>query len=179
MPTNDEFDKPASGGGATPAKTDGRIALNEIDSPVLQQGIAYWRSLCAGRNFPARGDVTPRGLSSLLRNTTLLRVVDGGADYDYRIVGDAYVMAHGMSFQGKLWSETDKLSPGYHAMIKSIYDRVVRKKEPVALRGWIERSRQQCEPIYSEYVFLPLGTDGATVDHILVFAVYAPREKLD
>lgn len=179
MPTNDESDEPASGSGATPAKADGRIALNEIDSPVLQQGIAYWRRLCAERKFPSRGDVTPRGLSSLLRNTALLRVVDGGKDYEYRIVGDAYVMAHGVSFQGKLWSETDKLSPGYHAMIKSVYDRVVRKGEPVAMRGWIERSRQQFEPIYSEYVFLPLGTDGLKVDHILVFAVYAPREKLD
>ncbi len=179
MPTNDESDQTASGTGATPAKTDGCIALSEIDSPILQQGVAYWRSLSAERNFPSRSDVTPRGLSSLLRNTTLVRVVDGGKDYDYRIVGDAYVMAHGVSFQGKLWSETDKLSPGYHALIKSVYDRVVRKKEPVAMRGWVERSGQQFEPIYSEYVFLPLGTDGATVDHILVFAVYAPHEKLD
>jgi hypothetical protein len=179
MPTKDESHQAASGTGAKPAKADGRIALTDIDSPVLQQGIAYWRRLCGERSFPSRDDVTPRGLSSLLRNTTLLRVVDGGKDYDYRIVGDAYVMAHGISFQGKLWSETDKLSPGYHAMIKSIYDRVVRKAEPLAIRGWIERSSQQSEPIYSEYVFLPLGTDGATVDHILVFAVYAPREKLD
>ena len=179
MPTTDKSYLAASRSGAVPAKKDGRIALSEIDSPVLQLGVAYWRSLCGERKIPSRGDVAPRGLSSLLRNTALLRVVDSGMDYDYRIVGDAYVMAHGVSFQGKLWSETDTLSPGYHAMIKSIYDRVVRKAEPVAIRGWIERSSQQSEPIYSEYVFLPLGTDGATVDHILVFAVYAPREKLD
>jgi hypothetical protein len=115
----------------------------------------------------------------LLRNTTLLRVIDGGKDYEYRIVGDAYVMAHGVSFQGKRWSQTDKLSPGYHAMIKSIYDRVVRKAEPVAMRGWIERSGHTSELIYSEYVFLPLGIGDETVDHILVFAVYVPRGKPD
>ena len=157
----------------------GRIALDEVDSAVLLQGIAYWRNLAGGRKHPSRSDITPRGLASLLRNTTLLRVIDGGKDYEYRIVGDAYVMAHGLSFQGKRWSQTDKLSPGYHAMIKSTYDRVVRKAEPVAMRGWIERSGRTLELIYSEYVFLPLGIDDKTVDHILVFAVYVPREKPD
>ena len=42
-----------------------------------------------------------------------------------------------------------------------------------------KRSGTAAEYIYSEYVFLPLGTDGKTVDHILVFAVYVPRDRLD
>ncbi len=179
MPGKDKLDKSVQVAVNEPEKVSGRIALGEIDSVVLQQGIAYWRSLCGEGGFPSRSAITPRGLAGLLRNTTLLRVIDGGKDYEYRIVGDAYVMAHGVSFQGRRWSEIDKLSPGYHAMIKSTYDRVVRKAEPVAMRGWIERGGQRSEPIYSEYAFLPLGTDGKTVDHILVFAVYVPREKLD
>ena len=179
MPTKSNVDKVEQGAIDTPENLYGRIALSEIESTVLLQGIAYWDALRGARNFPSRFEITPRGLANLLRNTTLLRVIEGGKDYEYRIVGDAYVMAHGVSFQGKSWSETDKLSPGYHAMIKSTYDRVVRKAEPIAMRGWIERSGQKSELIYSEYVFLPLGRDGETVDHILVFAVYVPREKLD
>ena len=158
-------------------KSSHRIALAEIDSTILLQGIAYWRGLCRERKFPARADVTPRGLAGLLRYTTLLRVIDGGKDYEYRIVGDAYVMAHGTSFQGKRWSDTDKLSPGYHAAIKSTYDRVVRKGEPVAMRGWIERGGKNSGLVYSEYLFLPLGESDQTVDHILVFAVYVPRDN--
>ncbi|MDE2630897.1 MAG: PAS domain-containing protein [Alphaproteobacteria bacterium] len=146
---------------------------------MLLRGAAYWRGLCRGRKFPSRAAVTPRGLAGLLRYTTLLRVIDGGKDYEYRIVGDAYVIAHGISFQGKRWSETGNLSPGYQTTIKSTYDRVVRKGEPVAMRGWIERGRETSELVYSEYLFLPLGDDDRTVDHILVFAIYAPREKLD
>ena len=159
-----------------PEELSHRIALAEIDSTILLQGAAYWRGLCRERKFPSREDVTPRGLAGLLRYTMLLRVIDGGKDYEYRIVGDAYVMAHGVSFQGKRWSETDKLSPGYHAMIKSTYDRVVRKGEPVAMRGWIERGAKKSELVYCEYIFLPLGEDDRTVDHILVVAVYVPRE---
>ncbi|MGA7674449.1 MAG: PAS domain-containing protein [Rhizomicrobium sp.] len=162
-----------------PEKLSHRITLAEIDSTILLQGAAYWRGLCRARKFPARKDVTPRGLAGLLRYTTLMRVIDGGKDYEYRIVGDAYVMAHGVSFQGRRWSETDKLSPGYHATIKSTYDRVVRKGEPVAMRGWIERGSQKSELVYSEYLFLPLGSDDKTVDHILVLAVYVPRDKSD
>ena len=175
----EEFDIAAADAAQVPEKLSSQIALGEIDSSILLQGLEYWRGLCGERKFPARSDVTPRGLGGLLRYTTLLRVIDGGKDYDYRIVGDAYVMAHGVSFQGKRWSQTDKLSPGYHAMIKSIYDRVARKAVPIAMRGWIERSGATAEYIYSEYIFLPLGTDGMTVDHILAFAVYVPRDRLD
>ena len=153
------------------------ITPDEIDNPILLQGAAYWHDLRGYRDFPARSDVTPRGLAGLLRYTTLLRVIDGGKDYEYRIVGDAYVMAHGVSFQGKRWSDTGTISPGYHAMIKHTYDRVVRKGEPLATRGWIERGGRATELIYSEYLFLPLGSDGTTVDHLLVFAVYIPRDK--
>ncbi len=160
-----------------PERSSSRIALKDIESSILLQGVAYWRDLSGERSFPARTDVTPRDLAALLRNTTLLRVIDDGKDYEYRIVGDAFVMAHGVSFQGKRWSEAGKLFPGYHALIKSVYDRVVRKGEPIAMRGWIERGGESSEMVYSEYVFLPLGADGKTVDHILVFAVYLPREK--
>ena len=166
-----------SDSGCKPEKLSHRIALAEIDSAVLLQGAAYWRGLCRERKFPARTDVTPRGLAGLLRYTPLLRVIDGGKDYEYRIVGDAYVMAHGVSFQGKRWSETEKFSPGYHATIKSAYDRVIRKGEPVAMRGWIERGAKKSELVYSEYLFLPLGDNDDAVDHILVFAVYVPHES--
>jgi hypothetical protein len=152
------------------------IALADIDSPILLEGIALWEGLRRGRNFPQRGDVLPRGLKSLLRNTALLRVIEGGVDYEYRIVGDAYVMAHGVSFQGRKWSDTAQFAPGYQAAIKPVYDEVVRTGEPIATRGWIERGSAAGEHVYCEYVFLPLGAE--IVDHILVFAVYVARAML-
>jgi len=177
MPTPISPELPVLDSGQTPETLSHWIALEEIDSTVLLQGFAYWRGLCRTRKFPSRHDVAPRGLAGLLRHTTLLRVIDGGVDYEFRVVGDAYVMAHGTSFQGMCWSETERLSPGFHAMIKSTYDRVVRKGEPVATRGWIDRGGRGSELIYSEYLFLPLGEDDATVDHILVFAVYVPHQQ--
>jgi len=154
------------------------IALNDIENPIVRQGIVYWAGLCRGRRYPARSDVTPRGLKGMLRNTTLLKVVDGGRDYEYRIIGDAYVMAHGRSYQGLKWSETARFSPGYHASIKPVYDSVVRTGEPMATRGWIEKGNRAREHVYCEYVFLPLGSEERGVDHILVFAVYVAKPMI-
>jgi hypothetical protein len=168
-----------SGPPATPTNPFGRIAINEIESPLLVQAVAYWKRLAAGRVFPARSDVTPRSLGPLLRYTTLLRVVDGGSDYEYRIVGDAFVLAHGVSFQGRRWSEVGRLSPRFHRMIKPVYDSVVETREPLATRGWIERSAGTDEYIYCEYIYLPLGAAPSAVDHILIFAVYIPHDTLD
>lgn len=153
------------------------VPLAELDNPVLLQGLDYWRGLRGARNFPSRTEVTPRGLLGLLRNTKLLRVVDGGKDFQCRIVGDAYVMAHGYSFQGKNLSEDHEIAPGYAAAVTAIYKRVVGTAEPVAFRGWVGRSSRSVEQIYSEGVALPLGADGAIVDHILVFSVFVPRDR--
>jgi hypothetical protein len=154
-------------------RTSRFVPISEVDSSVLIDGITLWHSLCGERRYPRRGDVTPRALKTLLRNTLLVRVVEDGKDYEYRIVGDAYVMAHGVSFQSKRWSQIAAQTPGYHAFVKPIYDRVVQEGEPIATRGWIERGGGSTGHIYCEYVFLPLGDEA--VDHILVFAVYIRR----
>ena len=156
-----------------------RVPLASIENSILIQAAAYWKRLSAGRRFPARTDVTPRELANLMRYTALLKVIDGGADYEYRVVGDAYVMAHGVSFQGKRWSDIGLFSPRFHRMVKPTYDSVVETGEPLATRGWISRASGSGEQIYSECIYLPLGKDETTVDHLLIFAVYTPHDTHD
>jgi hypothetical protein len=155
------------------------IPLSQIDNAILLEGFELWRSLCGEHKYPPRSAVTPRLLKPMLRNTTLLRVINGGEDYEYRIVGDAYVMAHGRSYQGKLWSETGEMSAGVQKFIKPVYDRVVQDGEPVATLGWIERGGSSTGLVYCEYIYLPLGDEAAGVDHILAFAVYVRRDGLE
>lgn len=158
-------------------RTNRRIALTELDNSVLLEGMALWRKMKGERRYPARNDISVRTLKPLLRNICLLKVIDCGQDYDYRIVGDAYVLAHGISLQGKLWSEARTIAPGYTAYIKPIYDEIVREAQPIATRGWIERLAGSKGHVYSEYLFLPLGEGG--VDHILIFAAYIRRDGLE
>src|SRR5262249_33704364 len=111
-------------------------------------------------------------IRGLLRNVVLLRVIDGGQDYEYRIVGDAHVIAHGFSMQGKNLSRMDDHAPGYGSVLKQLYDYPVRRRTPLALRGWLSMGEDGSEFLYSESVFLPIGPDDETVDHVLNFSVY-------
>jgi hypothetical protein len=164
---------------SVPQSASGVIALDAVESPILRQGLDYWNRLKGERRYPSRQDLTPRDLAPLLRNVVLIRVLGEGADYEYRIVGDAHVISHGFSMQGLKVSDVDKYSPGYGPVLKSLYDRAARRREPYAFRGWMERGEKHKQYIYSESLFMPLGPDDATVDHVLNFSVYTPRDSFE
>lgn len=162
-----------------PDGASGVISLEAIESPLVRQGVDYWRALKGARSYPARNDMKPREMAHLLRNIILLRLIDGGKDYEYRIVGDAHVISHGFSMQGLRVSDVDRFSPGYGPVLKSLYDRAVRRRDVYAFRGWMERGDKNMKYIYSESVFMPMGPDEATIDHVLNFSVYSPRDSYD
>lgn len=164
---------------SVPEGASGIIQLEAIESPIVRQGVDYWRDLKGSRSYPARSDIRPRDLAPLLRNVVLLRLIDGGQDYEYRIVGDAHVISHGYSMQGQRVSDIDKFSPGYGTVLKSLYDRAVRRRDVYAFRGWLERSDRDKPYMYSESVFMPMGPDEATIDHVLNISVYTPRDSFD
>ena len=65
----------------------------------------------------------------------------------------------------------ESYASGHAAVIKRLYDRVLYKREPCALRGWIARGEEHKQLIYRESVFMPLGeTD--VIDHIFNVSVY-------
>ncbi|MEJ1969181.1 MAG: PAS domain-containing protein [Rhizomicrobium sp.] len=164
---------------SVPQSASGVIPLDAIESPIVRQGVAYWRRLKGERPYPSRQELMPRDLSPLLRHVVLLRLVDGGADYEYRIVGDAHVISHGFSMQGLRVGDVDTFSPGYGPVLKSLYDRAVRRRDVYAFRGWMERGDKHKQYIYSESVFMPMGPDADTIDHVLNFSVYVPRDSFD
>lgn len=164
---------------SVPEGASGVIEIEAIGSPIVRQGVDYWRDLKGARSYPARSDVRPRALAPLLRNVVLLRLVEGGQDYEFRIVGDAHVISHGYSMQGQRLSDVDKYSPGYGAVLKSLYDRAVRRRDVYAFRGWLERSDANKPYMYSESVFMPMGPDETVIDHVLNISVYTPRDSFD
>ena len=162
-----------------PQGASGVLPLDRIESPIVRQGLDYWLRLRGERPYPARSDMVPRDLTALLRHIVLLKLVDGGADYEYRIVGDAHVISHGFNMQGLRVSDVDRFSPGYGPVLKSLYDRAVRRRDAYAFRGWMERGEEHKQYIYSESVFMPLGPDASMIDHVLNFSVYIPRDSYD
>jgi hypothetical protein len=153
-----------------------RVDASEIQNVQLRKAFDLWTRLRGSRLFPARSEISPRDLSDFLRNTVLVRVLDGGNEFQFRIVGDAIVLAQGQSFQGLTTAEIEVRLPGYGAMVKRAYQRIQGERKPLVLRGWFEQGTTQ-RAFFHETLGLPLGPDDATVDHILVVAVYAFSEE--
>lgn len=120
----------------------------------------------------------PRDFAELLRNLALVQAVEGGRDYEFRIVGDAHVEAQGLSFSGKRMRDIDDASPGYGTALKNLYDRVRESASPLALRGWLQRGEPLQQIIHHESLFLPLGPDESVVDHLLIITVYTRGSDL-
>lgn len=149
------------------------FAVDATESSVIRQGTAYWVSLKGGRRFPARSQVTLRGLRGLAKHSALIRVIDGGRDYEFRFVGDVPVSAVGWNFQGRHASEPEVAAVMQANYRQQIYEEVVRTGEP-----WLFKCRmiEHCRlrlPMHSETAYFPLGDDDSAVDHLLGFTVFA------
>jgi hypothetical protein len=159
-----------------PAKTFVEtITLDQLDSSVVRLGANYWRSLRNGRKFPARENLSPRDLAGVLRNMVLVKVLDGGADFEYRIVGDAQVCAYSIPLQGRRFSEVAADAPRFGRVLRGLHTQICQTGEPFAIRGRVGRDVPQANFIYCESAFLPLGASDAAVDHVLVFSTYIVR----
>jgi hypothetical protein len=150
-----------------------RVALDELESPLLREAVAMWDSKRGDRAYPRREDITPRDMSRYLRNVTLYRVIEGGKDFEYRVMGDAAVQAWGHNFVGCGTAELNALQNGMGDIIRRICSSVARRREPLALRGTMAKAGY--EHVGQETVFLPLGPDAMVIDHILSVGWYVAK----
>lgn len=150
-------------------------SLDELDNAIVRTGANYWRMLRGERKIPARRDLSPRELRAILRHVVLLKVIDGGRDFEYRITGDAHVQAYGLNFNNMRLSMIEAASPDFGKMMRGLYEHVRVTADPFAVRGWVGREVKDARFVYFESVFLPLGDDGETVDHIACVSVYVPK----
>ena len=151
------------------------IAPDEIDNAAGRAAYAYWRMLKGGRAMPARAELSPRDMRGILRNVVLLRVLGGGTDYEYRIVGELFVWAYGLQFRDMRLSQIEAAAPEHGARMRKLYEHVRTSAEPLAFQGWVGREIPKSRFVYYESLLLPLADDGATVDHILIASFYVPK----
>jgi hypothetical protein len=148
------------------------ILVGEVQNPLVRKGLALWQRQRGTRRFPGRSEMSPRQLSSLLRNTVLVRVLGNAEDFEFRIVGDAIVTVQGASFQGMTTTQIEAVLPSYGKMLRRSYVAVCESGEPSAYRGWFDRGADG-RAFFHESLILPLGADDQTVDHLLILGVYA------
>lgn len=153
------------------------IAYDTVENAITRTAAAYWTALRRYRALPARAQLAPRDMRAILSNVVLLRVIDDGRDYEYRIAGEAFVWAYSAQFRGLFLSDVEAVNPEHGERMRALYEHVRATAAPIGLQGWIGRNLPQARFVYHETVLLPFGDDGACVDHILIASFFVPNRS--
>lgn len=147
------------------------IALDALTNTNTRFGLECWQSLCQGRAFPARGDIEPRTVLPIMKSVVIVRVVDGGNDFEHRIVGDAVVMAYNATLIGRRISDIFMDAPLIAERFRDCFTQVANTKRPMAVRGVAGHDNSEMKFTEVEIVLLPLG-EGDDVDHIMTVSAF-------
>lgn len=134
--------------------------------------VAYWREKCGGRSMPSRAEIDPADLKPYLPCIMLVDVVRDARRFVYRLVGTHEVAGRGYDPTGRSVIDAfyaESLEAGL-----ATYEYVVRERRPFCFRDpYLTEDNWREE---EDTVYLPLSSDGETVDKVLVYS-YAPDFK--
>lgn len=143
------------------------FALDAIDCAPARRGLEIWNQLRGSRRFPARADLTPRRIAEIMPYMSMATVIDGGADFENRFVGDAVVRAHNVSIVHRRFSDVARDMPVLMGGLMPLFRQVVAEGKPLAYRG--RTGHDMTLVVYTDFegLLLPLGERDDIVDHIV------------
>lgn len=141
--------------------------LARAHHPRIQALCAYWLDRRGTRQFPARSDLDPLDMKSLLGNIVLTEVHRDPLRFLYRLHGTLLVQRDGYDMTGKWLS--DHPEPEYRERIRESLTRMVESRGPVLVR---RDAMIDGRPRSYEAVILPLASDGTTIDKAISAQFY-------
>lgn len=126
----------------------------------------YWQRQCAGKRYPARGDIDPLGLGSvLLPYLSLVSIEAAPLRVQYRLVGTEVARFYGGEMRGK-WVHEMEIWPAQDIIdTHETYQRILDQTAPqfgLSLIEWQERK----DHIF-EFARFPISDDGHSITHCL------------
>lgn len=139
--------------------------------PDLLEMYAYWQRKRGARPMPARTDIEPAEIKRLLPGMLLVdirRGPDGTPDFVYRLVGTRESDMRGHDPTGR------RVADAYYGKsaddVTECYRRVVESGCPFLDDDCFHLPGQEWSPAAS--IYLPLSSDGAQVDMVLVYSSF-------
>ena len=141
----------------------------------------YWSAKRGQRAMASRADIDPGDVRALLPHILLIDVLEGGADFRYRLVGTEIERHIGRSLTGRLFSET--LDGEYLDYIRSLHQRAIAEAAPVYSENNFN-DRRSGFALIADFkrayrLMLPLSRDGTTVDMLLCGQLFKPIRNRD
>jgi hypothetical protein len=136
----------------------------------------YWLNRRGSRSMPGRTDISPAQLKVQLPYLLLADVIDGGADFRYRLVGTELRRFFRGEPSGKLMSEA--LAPFGAETVETTmksYRAAIERRAPIRLTGagsWYGQDLR-----FFDALLAPLSEDDATVNMILGTFLFVWDEK--
>lgn len=144
--------------------------VDTLENPLLKEVLVAWQHLCAGDAFPERPAAILPYIKPYIKRLHLSEVIDDGADFRFKIVGEAVFPGLGQSLSGRLVSEHP--DPGIGLRFSMLMAATRERAAPV--RGVALRLTQMKDHDYRiESLWLPFGSDGR-VTQILGVSAFVP-----
>lgn len=156
--------------GAEPACLPVGLVLPEsrLTSPVLRTGLDYWQRIRGEREIPARRDLDPADIATILPNVMLKDVCRDPLDFRYRLVGSRARHHSQADYTGKRMSELAHQGPS--SVVFRVCAWVVENRRPLLLRP--PYAGPQRDFLWIEAAVMPLsdGRDDAraAVDKLFI-----------
>lgn len=144
------------------------MGLDEVCYAPVRDGLTYWQSLRGTRAFPSREQIEPQAIARILTNTIVIKVLGGGTDFEFLIVGDEVMRAYRKPLIHRRLSDIALDMPNSAAWWGYVYQDICLHRKPWAVRygaGFDGEAKFSA----AEAVVLPLGATDTVVDHILTF----------
>ena len=127
----------------------------------------YWRDCRGTRPFPARADLDPLSMRVALGNIALIEVHRDPLRFRIRLIGTDQVERLGFDPTG-LWLDAIP-TPEYARLLIARLTEIVARPEPLLVRN-----RQLLDHRWYDYeaLWLPLGSDGRTLDMVLACQIF-------
>jgi hypothetical protein len=160
--------------GETPVRFEW-LTPDTVSLGPLKDGVAWWRTARGTRAYPAKQDLHPRQMAALMPYLSLVKVIEDGADFEHRIVGDMIVQSFSVQLQNRRFSDIAKDAPEFIRRCFGHFRIVVETGAPVAWRSAGDYEGNAIIVTHGEVVLLPLGR--GKVDHVLGFASHGPMPE--
>lgn len=102
----------------------------DLDHAPLRFLMDYWRGLRDGDDLPRASAIDPTGMRPALGNVMLLDVLQGGADFRYRLYGSNIALHAGFDMTGKRVSDI-KTGSAVATFFTLVYQAVLKRREPI------------------------------------------------
>ncbi|MBV9331327.1 MAG: PAS domain-containing protein [Alphaproteobacteria bacterium] len=147
----------------------------EIDVPVLNRLLSYWRSKCEGDPIPLRTSFQPRDVKPMLPSLVVVDALEGLKDFRFAVIGTRIIEFYGENATGRTIRDVYAKAPTLRDFVLLLLSWSCAKRVPLRCLH-PPQPRKSAHFRAHDTLYLPFSSDGETADRVIMAFVYAQGE---